>query len=239
MSRRDIAAVVDLFGESMWLPDPGVIYLTLATVVANRLAGDPVWLLLVGPPSSGKSEALGALSELPESHAVSTFTEGGLLSGSPTKKGSGASGGLLREIGERGLIVASDFGTLLNEHGSTRNRMFALLREVFDGQLVRHLGTNGGRTFGWSGHVGFIGACTDAIDGPSINMGLLGERFCRYRIPPASPEDELRACQMTDANAGRQHEIRAERAIAVKHFIASFHSPAISRPWPVPNETSW
>ena len=97
MTRPDLASVVDLFQRTMWLPDPGVVHLVLGTVAANRLPGDPLWLLLVGPPSSGKTEILGSLCELAEVHPVSTFTEAGLLSGSPA--GAGATGGLLREVG--------------------------------------------------------------------------------------------------------------------------------------------
>ena len=183
--------IVTLFQQTMWLPDPGIVYVALAAVAANRLPGDPAWLLVVGPPSSGKTEALGALSDLPEFFAVSTLTEAGLLSGSP---GSNGSGGLLMQIGERGLMVMSDFGTLLNDHGSTRNRIFALLREVFDGKLVRRLGTNGGTTFVWQGHAGMVSACTEAIDSPSIDLGLLGERFIYYRVPPVTPDADFMAC---------------------------------------------
>ena len=39
------------------LDDPWVVDVALATVVANTLDGDPLWLLLVSPPSSGKTEA--------------------------------------------------------------------------------------------------------------------------------------------------------------------------------------
>jgi hypothetical protein len=168
MARIDLPHVVDRFQRTLWLPDPGVIYAVLGTVAANRLPGDPLWLLIVGPPSSGKTEALDALTELPEYNAVSTFSEAGLLSGSSTREGSSATGGILRQVGEKGLIVASDFGTLLNEHGSTRNRLFACLREVYDGKFVRRLGTEGGKTFAWQGHAGFLGACTEVIDAPFI-----------------------------------------------------------------------
>lgn len=217
--------VVDHFQETMWLPDPGIVYLVLATVAANRLSGDPVWLLVIGPPSSGKTEALGALSDLPEAHFVSTFTEAGLLSGSPTREEGVATGGLLRQIGDRGLMVASDFGTLLNEHGSTRNRIFACLREVFDGKFIRRLGTAGGRDYVWVGHAGFLGACTEAVDSPSIDLGLLGERFSYYRMPDVTPEDDFVACIAADENAGRQPEIRAERARALASFFADLVLP--------------
>ncbi len=223
MSTPTLGCVVQLFQRTMWLPDPAVVYAVMGAVAANRLPGDPLWLLLVGPPSSGKTEVLGALSELPEVHALSTFTEAGLLSGSP---GSGnGTGGLLRELGERGLLVASDFGTLLSEHGSTRNRMFACLREVYDGKLVRRLGTEGGRTFAWTGHAGLVGAVTEAIDAPAIDLGLLGERFSYHRMPAVSPEDDFMACLVADENAGRQRTVRAERAREVRRFFNSLALP--------------
>lgn len=221
-----LAALVDLFQRHLWLRDPGIVYVVLAVVAANRLPGDPAWLLVVGPPSSGKTEVLDALGELPEHHAVSAFTEAGLLSGSSVKDTDGRpTGGLLVELGERGLMVVSDFGTLLNEHGSTRNRLFACLREVFDGKFVRRLGTEGGRTFHWSGHAGFVGACTEAIDTPSIDLGLLGERFVYYRLPAVTPDDDFAACLVADGNAGRQRAIRDERAAAVRDFFSALDLP--------------
>ena len=126
------------------------------------------------------------------------------------------------QLGEAGLIVASDFGTLLNEHGSTRNRMFACLREVFDGKFVRRLGTDGGRTFVGLGRAGFLGACTEAVDSPSVDLGLLGERFSYYRMPISTPADDFLACVTADENAGRQREIRAERSEMIADFFAGF-----------------
>lgn len=165
------------------------------------------------------------LDQLPEYHAVSTFSEAGLLSGSSVREGSPATGGLLMQLGERGLIVAPDFGTLLNEHGSTRNRMFALLREVFDGKLVRRLGTDGGRTFAWVGHAGFLAACTEAKDSSANDMGPLGERFTQYRMPPSTPADDFLSCVVADQNSGRQREIRAEGSRLVAEFFAGLPMP--------------
>lgn len=219
-----VQGIIDLFQRTMWLPDPGVVYLVLGAVAANRLPGDPVWLLVVGPPSSGKTEALGALYDLPECHPVSSLTEAGLLSGSLSKDEE-ATGGLLLQLGARGLVVAPDFGTVLTEHASTRSRLFACLREVYDGRFVRRLGTAGGRTFAWKGHAGLVGACTEAIDTPAIDLGLLGERFSYYRIPKSTPEDDFIACMVAAENAGHQAEIRTERAAEVVGFFEGLALP--------------
>lgn len=212
--------VLYLFQSTMWLPDPGIVYVVLASVVANLMGSPPVWLLVVGPPSSGKTECLDALSQLAMCVDVSSFSEAGLLSGSATRDGSGATGGVLMALPDPGILVASDFGTLLNEHGTTRNKLFACLREVYDGKFIRRLGTNGGQTFAWAGHAGFIGACTEAIDTPSIDLGVLGERFTYFRLPEVTPEDEYLACVEADKTTGHLAQIREQRAALVARFVS-------------------
>ncbi len=207
------------------LPSAWIIYIVLAAVAANRMGSPPVWLLLVGPPSSGKTEVVDVLSLLPEYLAVSTFTEAGLLSGSSVREGGSATGGLLMQLKDPGLLVASDFGTLLNEHGSTRNRLFAIMREIFDGLFIRRLGINGGQEFVWSGHAGFIGACTEAVDSPAIDLGVLGERFTYFRLPEATPSDEFMACVLADENVGHLGEIRSGRASQVAEFFENLVVP--------------
>ena len=130
-----------------------------------------------------------------------------MLTGSTAKEGdTGATGGLLVQLGGQGLILAKDFTTVLNEHGSTRNRTFAVAREIYDGRFTRHLGTGGGRTYEWEGKAGFLGAVTEAID--TTDLGLMGERFIYYRLPAVTPEDDFVACVAANENAGHQREIR-------------------------------
>src|SRR5437870_3226215 len=75
--------VVEAFSRWLYLPDTDPLLAVLATVAANKLEGDPVWLLLVGPPGSGKSELLTPLAHLPDVHPTATLTEAALLSGTP------------------------------------------------------------------------------------------------------------------------------------------------------------
>lgn len=227
MSKAEIIGIEDVvlaFQQHLYLPDPGIVYVVLATAVANRLAGDPVWLLVVGPPSSGKTEVLDSLVGMEGVHAVSAFTEAGLLSGSSTREGdTRATGGLLMQVGEEGLLVAKDFTTALQEHGSTKNRTFAVLREVFDGRFTRTLGTAGGRVFSWEGKLGFLGAVTEAID--TSDLGLMGERFIYYRLPLATATDNFNACIVANENAGHQREIRRTWSRTVQQFLQALVLP--------------
>ncbi len=216
-----LSDVITTFCEQLWMPDHGMVEIVLGTVAANRLPGDPVWAWLVGPPASGKSETLASISRLPEVHRVSVFTEAGLLSGSPGEKGTG---GLLREVGDQGLLVFNDLSVLLGEHGSMRPRIFALMRELFDGELTRQLGTEGGQRFRWRGKIGLLGAVTEAVD--VLDIGLMGERIAYFRLPSIDVQEERQTGLFALENVGRQQEMRATIAETVERFFAGLVLPA-------------
>jgi hypothetical protein len=69
------------FEHWLILPSRTPVYAMLGTVAANLLPGDPVWLGLVAPPSSAKTELLNSISGLPFVVSVSTLTLASLLSG--------------------------------------------------------------------------------------------------------------------------------------------------------------
>src|SRR5688572_3771207 len=89
--------VVASFDRWLHLEDSDLIYVVLATAVVCRLPGDPVWPIIVGASSSGKTETLASISGLEGVRVVSTITESGLLSGTARQETSeSATGGLLR-----------------------------------------------------------------------------------------------------------------------------------------------
>ena len=209
--------LLSVFDNWLHLPDPCALYAMLGTVAANKLDGDPVWLLLVGPPGGGKSELLGSLTSLPDIHPCATLTEASLLSGSPKReRAADAKGGLLRAIGEFGIIVAKDFGSVLSMNRDARALVLAALREVYDGSWTRHVGTDGGKTLHWRGKVGLVGGCTQSIDRHHAVMSAMGERFLLFRLPQT---DAAVLGRQALAHAGREATMRAELAGAVAEFF--------------------
>ena len=69
-----IQKTLKTFEKWLYLPDPGAVEITLATIAANLLQGDPVWLLLVSASSTGKTELLNSVSQLPNRHSVGGLT---------------------------------------------------------------------------------------------------------------------------------------------------------------------
>jgi hypothetical protein len=208
------------FQETLHMPDLGALHVVLATVAANRMAGEPVWLLVIGPPSSAKTETVETLVEVPEVITLSVTTKAGLLSGSTQH---GGTGGVLLEGGERFLLVVKDFTTICSEHASTRNEVLAIFRELFDGRVERAVGTGGGRVLKWRGHAGCIACATEAVD--TVDMANFGERWVRYRSPRSSDEDRLLTGIVAMDNIGRQREQRARRTEAVTAFFANLVAP--------------
>lgn len=209
-----------VFQETLHMPNLDALHVVLATVAANRMEGEPVWLLLIGPPASAKTETAETLVDLPETVSLSTTTKAGLLSGSTER---GGTGGVLLEGGERFLLVIKDFTTIISEHASTRNEALAILREIFDGRVERAVGSGGGRRLKWRGHAGAVACATEAVD--TVDMATFGERWVRYRLPGHDEQDRLLAGLVAIENVGHQREQRARRLRAVTRFFSDLQVP--------------
>ena len=175
--------MVRVFRHHLHDPDVEGLYAVLAAVVGNRCDGDPVWLLLVAPPSAGKTELVMPLGDLPDVRVAGRLTVASLLSGTSAKeRAADATGGLLCQIGERGILVNKDFGTVLAMPRDPRSEVLQALRDIYDGHYDRPLGTDGGRILEWDGHCGFIAGCTSAIDSHHAVVAALGDRYVMLRL---------------------------------------------------------
>jgi hypothetical protein len=223
---RTLAEVEGTYRKWLYLPDPDGLRIVLATIAANRLPQDPVWLLIVASPSSGKTEITMGCARLPDVYLAATLTEAGLLSGSPKReRGKGATGGLLRQIGEFGVLLHKDFGSVLSMHRDARSQILAALREVYDGSWTRRLGVDGGRTLHWEGKAGFIAGCTPTVDRHHAVMAQMGDRFLLYRLPAASREKQIRR----SLDRGASAQMREELARAVSGFFVGLDPAAKPR----------
>src|SRR5262245_48876626 len=201
----------------MLLENHTPVLAVLGTAAANYLPGDPVWLGLIGPPSSAKTEILNSTSRLPRVVQAGTLTAAALLSGTPRKQDKGAKGGLLQQIGEFGIIVLKDFGSILSMRPDTKAETLAARRELFDGRWTRLLGSDGGKQLHWEGKVGLIFAATGVIDAHYSVITAMGDRFLLSRLSPVQNGQFQRALQHVGA-AGKR--MRQELAEAVAHLFA-------------------
>jgi hypothetical protein len=220
-----LADALDVFGRWLHLGDTAPVLVTAATVVANLAEGDPVWLLVVGPPSGGKTEILASLTGLDYIVPAATVTEAALLSGTAVRdRTKGATGGLLRQAGEFGILLAKDFTSVLSQNSDTAGAAMAALREVYDGRWDRPVGTDGGKVLTWQGKCGFIGGVTPSYDRYASIVSALGARFLLLRLPRPN-----RTKQSAAALKAAQHEkkMRTELAEAMQSLIAGANLEAV------------
>jgi hypothetical protein len=217
---KTLAQVHEVFKKWLHLPDAGVVTITAAAVAANRIAGDPVWLLLIGPPASGKTEVLDSLLGLPNMHPCGVLSEAGLLSGSSKReRAQDSHGGLLRSVGDFGFIIAKDFTTVLSMSREVRTPLLAALREIYDGRWTRHLGTDGGRTLQWVGKASLVAGCTPTIDMHHAVTSAMGERFIFFRLPDVTPQEQAE-CALK--HVGKEANMRRELREAMQSLFAGF-----------------
>ncbi len=157
----------------------------LVVASANRLSGPPVWLMIVAPPSSGKSDVIMGLSALSGVHQVSTVTPRTFASGMLPRADTQRSRSLLERLRQQGkwLLTLKDFGTIQSLPPLQRNPIFGQLREIYDGKFNANYGT--GVEVDWSGKLGMLVGATPAVDRQSSWSAELGERFVQFR--PAVP----------------------------------------------------
>jgi hypothetical protein len=192
----------------------------LACYAANiHMDGDPVWLGLVAGSSTGKTETAYALTRCPSTIMASTLSgEAALLSGTAEKdRTAGATGGLLRQVGEHGMLVLKDFTTVLSMHPDKRGQILSALREIYDGYWYRDVGTGGGTRLEWRGKLGMLMCSTTAYDRAHAVIALMGDRFLLVRL-----DDDKREAGALAAlrGAGSEREARAAIADAAAGLLA-------------------
>jgi hypothetical protein len=218
---RTRAEVHAVFGK--WLGegyDLDALDAVIAAAAAERLDGDPLWLLLISGPGNAKTETVMALRGIGAITVSTILSEGALLSASPKRERTkDATGGLLRQIGSRGLLAIKDVTSILSQQSNTRAGVLAAFREVHDGKWVRLVGVEGGKTLTWEGRIVIIGACTTAWDTAHAVTATMGDRFVLLRMDSHIGRDS--GGRHAIDNTGSEVTMRQELAEAVAGLIGT------------------
>lgn len=180
------------------LPDPTHVLAALATAATVGEDGEACWLLLVAPPSSGKTEAVRLLDDAADAR-LDEVTSAGLLGWSKGKAARPT--GVLSRLGARGLVTFGDLSSLLatSDRGG-RDQVFGLLRKAYDGHVTRDVSppgrTEGPTRLEWSGRLTVVACVTGAIDRYQAHNDALGPRWVYVRIPDRDTAAKRRAARL-------------------------------------------
>ncbi len=202
-----------------WLlfSDMQLLDVMLATVIANRMNSDPLWLFIIGPPSSAKTELIQPLAQLSYVYPLSSLTPQTFASGYV-----GGDGSLLTKLKRNDILTFKDFTSVLTMHREQRGAILGQLREIYDGHYRKTFGT--GEVVDWSGKLGFIAGVTPIIDTHYSVSNMLGERFIQVRMRPVN---EIQVARRAMRNNGREQDMRAEIAAAMKQFLEDTTIPRV------------
>ena len=167
---------------------------------------------------TGKTERLAPLAVMPPVVLASAISgEAALLSATPRRdRAEQATGGLLRRVGDKGVLILKDFTTVLEMDRTDRGKVLAALREIYDGRWDRDVGTDGGQTLTWTGKCGFLAGCTGAIDRAHAVVNDMGPRSLFLRLPPADLDKIARAALK---HMGHEQEMRNELTAATAGLL--------------------
>jgi len=154
-----------------------MLAVTMATYVARNWPGDPLWVLTVGPPSTGKTASATLLDTSAHVHSVSSLTPASLIT---VYGGVDHDRSLIPTFNE-GLVIIKDFGTILTLGFEQTNQVLGILREAFDGHVSKDFAPLRRE---YDVHFGIVAVCTCVADIHASLLQQLGERFLKYRPEP-------------------------------------------------------
>jgi len=215
--------------KMIYLTDDSAVDFLFATYVAAKTRSiRPVWLMLVGPPSSGKTVLLDSIAACSGCIKISEFTPSTLLSGFVGREGQKD---VLYQLNDN-LLVIKDFTTILSMRTETRNAILGQLREVYDGEYERGVGTKlRGGILKWRGRVGVAAGSTEVVfTSHKTVMAKMGERFLYYRMPD---EDTHTSLPLSTSVIGNEYKIEKEIHDAFRAYAKELvYSPSsIGRYW--------
>src|ERR1700733_6643812 len=197
--------------------DLAIFDATASAGAAEKLGGDPLWLIVISGSGNAKTETVQSLSGAGALVTSTITSEGALLSA--TTRSRGATGGLLHKIGARGLLVIKDLTSILAMDSNVRGSVLAAFREIHDGRWERNVGFAGGRTLTWTGRIVVVAACTTAWDEARKVIESMGDRFVLVRSD--SMAGRVESARRAIGNTGREDTMRVELAGAMGALVAS------------------
>lgn len=201
-----------------------VLDICMAVAISVRYENiRPLWLLVTGPPSSGKSTAIMALEALPWMFSSSTLTPSALISGVDRHTGGDAS--MLPHLNNK-CISFKDLTALFSMAPEKLAEILGLLRDSWDGHVRKDFGNGVVRDyrvrFAWI--AGVTSQIFSSLE--TMNSVGMGERFLMIdvrRSEPLHAEDAVayEAVSNSDRITVQERELRE----AISGYLGNLELP--------------
>lgn len=202
-----LTEIHDAYRKHLVLPkrDALAIDIVYSVIAANCRPGqwEPVWVILNGPPSCGKSEMLLPLMDNPMIVHRTRITPKSFVSGFRPEGKEDEDPSLAKELVGKVLLI-SDFSGILTLARKDLDMILGVLRSGYDARLDEQFGNIGHQKYKLKFNM--IGVATPKIDMVLEDDAKLGTRFVVFRVGDIPDMDERLKATMAalDARGGKE-----------------------------------
>lgn len=182
LSINDVLEAIKDLGEYRDFVIKTILAVYVSTFLEKK---DPVWLMLVGNPSSNKTTLVDLLKGLEDVYRLDAMTSNPFSSGQREKE---KPKDLLPRLNNKCFII-KEYGTLFGRSDEMVKQLISDLVAIYDGEYAKHSPTRG--TIRYEAYFSHIGCVTPmSLSSRQRYMNAVGARFLFLRIPPLSQEEK-------------------------------------------------
>lgn len=166
------------------LLDDSLVEVVLAVYISKELErSNPLWMMLVGNPSSNKTQLVSLLSKARDTYMLDVLTTNPFISGLSKKE---KPQDLLPLLNDKCFIV-KDFTSFFGRSEETVKQLLSDMVSIYDGNFSKHSGARG--TVRYEATFSHIGCITPmGLSMRQQYMNMVGARFLTIRVPELREE---------------------------------------------------
>lgn len=173
---------------TQFLPNTQIALKLILAVAVSSASSNPLmlWLLLVGVPSSGKTDLVRLIKDSEVSYYLDTLTQNAFISGERSTK-SYKTYDLLPLIHKKCLII-KDWTSIFSLDEKMTKKLLGDLVNIYDKEFTKFSSRRG--NVGYESAFSQLGCITPSTLNRHTNyMNMIGPRFLCYAMPSTSPAD--------------------------------------------------
>jgi hypothetical protein len=185
-----------------------ILEVILATYISKEIEKkNPIWLLLVGNPSSLKTELASLLRWAPETYMLDVMTSNPFISGLSKKEKPQD----LLPLLDKQCFIVKDYTSFFGRSEETVKQLLSDLVSIYDGEFSKHSGARGTvRHQSLFSHIGCI--TPEGLKMRQRYMNMVGARFLTLRVPELTDEQKEQCFKIAWAEDLKERSVDAAKA---------------------------
>lgn len=219
-NRVTIEQIITEIQSVCTLPE-SLIKVVLAVCLSVKLnLPSSLWLMVIGVPSSAKTDLVNFLRSSDLVYFVDTLTQNPFASGYVAPEGQ-KSYDMLSELNNKCFVV-KDYTTIFSLNSETVKKLLGELVSIYDGQFKKFSPTRGLKEYITNfSHIGCI--TPTALNRHAQYMNIIGARFLFYRMSKLNAEDRKKGFEIA------WHEDRKNSLKEIEKLVCEFLNQIVSK----------